>query len=62
MGVYNLLSRKSFHGVGTGNVQECSLKSRIGKAGSFWAGVMCGLALRAEPFESRCRARISLCF
>jgi hypothetical protein len=32
MGVYNLLSMQSFHGVWAGNVQECLLKSHIGKA------------------------------
>jgi hypothetical protein len=32
MGVYNLLSMKSFQGVWAGDVQECSLKSRVGKA------------------------------
>jgi protein SCO1/2 len=32
MGVYHLLSMKRFQGVWAGNVQECSLQSRIGKA------------------------------
>jgi hypothetical protein len=37
MGVYNLLSMQSFHGVWAGNVQECLLKSHIGKARDFEA-------------------------
>ena len=32
MDVYNLLSMKRFQGIWAGNVQECSLNSRIGKA------------------------------
>jgi hypothetical protein len=34
MDVHKSLSMKHFHGVSAGNVHECSLKSRIGKARS----------------------------